>query len=229
MFEPADERPRASPDLYTFEFWSPQATFGGHLALWRWPASGVAWYATAVYRQGEPVVSLCDEFPLKRTLELRGNGLWADHNLEDPFGHWSVGLEAFALALDDPADQRGERVPLGYDLDWECDPEVRSPVDDGYEQPATVCGEVLLGVDTYELDGFGWRSHVGIDAMASATRRRHGMGPGAVSWSAADATQRPGDAAMGWSRSVTPAGRLDKGPFVGPGGLAGFTETWWPV
>ena len=227
MFDAADERPRGSADLYTFEFWAPEGTIGGHLALWRWPAAGVGCYATAFFRAGEPVVALYDEFPLKATLELRGQGLWAEHNLEQPFAHWSVGLEAFALALDDPAEDRGERIALGYDLDWECEPSQCSLLDDGYEQPATVRGEVLLGMNAYELDGFGWRSHVGLNAVPSTTRRRHGMGAGTLLWSVADATRQPGDDALGWSRSVTPAGWLDKAMFVRPDGCVGFTETWF--
>ena len=231
MFAPADERPRSGPDLFTFDFWSPRASFGGYVHLWRRPDDGVVWYATAVFRAGEPVVALCDEFPLKRTLELRGNGLWADHNVEEPFGHWSIGLEAFALALDHPADDRGERVPLGYDLDWECDPTVIGALDDGYEQPCRVRGEVLLGTDAFDLDGPGWRTHVGPVAPG---RRRHGIGSGTPRWSTPAPDPVPGDEVLGWSLAVTPAGTLRKGlyrvaagtgPDAGPD-EAGFVEAY---
>ena len=40
------------------------------------------------------------------SLEIRHDGLWADHNVETPFDHFSLGLEAFGLTLDDP----GRRV-----------------------------------------------------------------------------------------------------------------------
>lgn len=231
MTDPAEERPRAEPDLFTFEFWSPRASFGGHLALWRWPAHGVAWYATAVFREGERVVALADEFPLKRTLELRGNGLWADHNVEEPFAHWSLGLEAFALALDDPEDERGERVPLGYDLDVESDPGTVVARGDGYEQPARVHGEVLLGTDAYDLDGFGWRTHVGLASLAAAehgVRARHGVRDGTPRYTAADGAVQPGDDAFGHAVAVTPGGRLRKALYrTADGAEAGFTETWW--
>jgi len=227
VFDPRDERPRPSPDWFSFGFWSPQASFGGHLELWRWPGSGQAWYATAVFRDGEPVVALCDEFPLRSTLELRGNGLWADHNLEDPFVHWSVGLEAFALALDHPGDDRGLRVPLGYDLDWECEPDVLAAVDDGYEQPARVRGEVLLGADSYDLDGWGWRSHRGVGTAPVGVRRRAGWdAAGAPRWTAVDEEVRPGDDLSGWSLSVSPAGRLRKGLFRDGAGAMGVVEQW---
>ena len=38
------------------------------------------------------------------SLELRTDGLWADHHVETPLEHFSLGLEAFGVALDDPAD-----------------------------------------------------------------------------------------------------------------------------
>ncbi len=237
-FTAAAERPRSQPDLFSFEFWSPRASFGGHIALWRWPAQQLAWYSTAVFRQGELVVALADEVPLGKTLELRGNGLWADHNLEQPFEHWSIGLEAFALALDHPAADRGDRVPLGYELDWELDPGVLNPIDDGYEQPARVRGEVLLGHDAYELDGFGWRSHRGVAAL-SHQRRRHGLvnpagvapeGPAPyVVWSTAEEVEGAGDDVWGQSLTVTPAGTLRTGMWRIEGGGAGFAEAWQPV
>jgi hypothetical protein len=237
VFDPADERPPGGGDLHTFEFWSPRASFGGHLALWRRPAQGSAWYTTAVFREGEPVVALADEFPLRATLELRGNGLWADHNLEDPFVHWSVGLEAFALLLDDPADERGERVPLGYDLEWEMDRAVIAPLDGGYEQPARVHGEVLLGTDAYDLDGWGWRSHVHRAAIPYGLVRHHGGDPAAPRWTAEAGPE--GSDEIGWSLAVLPQGTLRKALYrstvtgaSGAGGGdgadvgAGFTERW---
>lgn len=239
MFSRADEAPRNEPDVFAFEFWSPKVTFAGHLAILRFPQQAVAWYTTAVFRLDAPVVALADAFSLKRSLELRGDGLWADHNLEDPFVHWSVGLEAFALALDDPADERGERVPLGYDLDWEMDAAAIAPLDDdgGYEQPARVHGEVLLGTDAYELDALGWRSHRSLAAWAPG-RHRHGVAAqGNARWSGVDDVQRPGDDALGWSLAATPAGRLRKGVWRseaggagnGPVVEAGFVERWEPA
>lgn len=222
-FDPSTERPRRSADRYGFEFWSPRASIAGHVTMWRWPEERIAWYSTAVYRPGLPVVALCDEFPLKSTLELRGNGLWADLNLEDPFVHWSMGLEAFALALDHPADDRGERVPLGYDLDWECDAAVLGAVDDGYEQPARVRGEVLVGADAYELDGLGWRCHVGAGIEPEGARRRHGLLAGTPVWSALDDVVRPGDDVAAWSQSITPAGVLRQAPYRDESGAVGFT------
>lgn len=89
---------------------------------------------------------------------VRAEGLWADMNCETPFEHWSYGLEAFGLALDDPADERGDPVALGFDLEWEAS----GPVDGGegaYAQPGIVHGEILVGTDAITFDGHGARRH----------------------------------------------------------------------
>ena len=45
------------------------------------------------------------EVPLPRTgLEVRADGLWGELVCETPLEHWSIGLEAFGLGYDDPAD-----------------------------------------------------------------------------------------------------------------------------
>lgn len=72
---------------------------------------------------------------------IRANGLWLSLVCETPGEHWTVGLEAFALAVDDPEDERGELVPLGFDVEWEA--------------PGRVHGEVLVGDLVIELDGPG--------------------------------------------------------------------------
>lgn len=69
---------------------------------------------------------------------IRHHGLWLSLVCETPGEHWSVGLEAFALAVDDPDDERGDLVPLGFDLEWEA--------------PGRVHGELLIGHDVLELD-----------------------------------------------------------------------------
>jgi hypothetical protein len=148
-------------------FWSPQGSFGGHLTVLLWPALRTAWYWTAVVERDRPVVSLLEtEVALpRRGLELRAPGLWADQNCETPWEHWSFGLEAFAVRLDRPTDAlggfRGERIGLGYDLEWESDdrPPGGWAGSGGYGHEGRVHGEVLVGPDTYELDGGGRRAH----------------------------------------------------------------------
>ncbi len=89
------------------------------------PAERRAWFVAVVLGSGRRPVVLIDEavpFP-ERGWEIRTTGLWADHNCETPQAHWSYGLEAFALAVDEP-DQLlradvGDRVPLGWDFEFE--------------------------------------------------------------------------------------------------------------
>jgi hypothetical protein len=109
------------------------------------------------------VVLVDDDVPLPpaHALEIRTSGLWAALFCETPFEHWTVGLEGFALAFEDPADAErgvGERVPLGFDLEWEA---TAPPVSDehGDAQPCTVSGDVLLATDVIAVDSEGHRWH----------------------------------------------------------------------
>ena len=105
----------------------------------------------------------------RQGLEIRADGLWAELTCETPFEHWTYGLEAFGVALDDAADslhgEIGERLPVGLDIEWETEPELGSLLEhrdglaDGYEQFGRVHGEVLLERSRLELDAVGVRSH----------------------------------------------------------------------
>jgi hypothetical protein len=64
-------------------------------------------------------------------VELRSDGIWTEWTCETPNVHWSFGLEAFGLRVDDPAEEIGDRIPVGYDLEW--------------ETPDQVHGDLLIG------------------------------------------------------------------------------------
>ena len=137
------------------------------------PALGVAWWWTYLVLPDlpGPVVVRDHEVPLPRQgLEIRADGLWGELTCETPFEHWSYGLEAFGVRLDDPIDalhgEIGERMPVGLDIEWEIEPDANDPherpVDwpvKGYSQSGSVRGEVLLGRSRIELDATGQRSH----------------------------------------------------------------------
>lgn len=76
--------------------------------------------------------------PAAGTLDVRSHGLWVSLTCETWGEHWSVGLEAFALGVDDPADERGDLVALGLDIEWEA--------------PGRVHGELLVGDARVDLD-----------------------------------------------------------------------------
>lgn len=78
--------------------------------------------------------------------DARAPGLWLSVT-EESAGHWSVQLEAFALALDDPDDAWGVPTPLGLDLEWE---------DDG--EDCLVTGEVLVADARLQIHGRGTRA-----------------------------------------------------------------------
>ncbi len=69
-----------------------------------------------------PIVISALDIPVGATWELRTSGLWAEQICEQPFVHWSYGLEAFGLAIDRPDELLrqgfGHRVPIGWELDF---------------------------------------------------------------------------------------------------------------
>ncbi|MEM7338342.1 MAG: hypothetical protein AAF467_06840 [Actinomycetota bacterium] len=103
--------------------------------------------------------------PLAQGWEFRGSGIWVDHVCEDPFVHWSFGLEAFALQIDDPVELLGtgygHRVPLGWELDFEAVGELTAtgdggPLTDaggGYRQLGRLHGVLLGSGDEIDVEG----------------------------------------------------------------------------
>lgn len=175
MTSPADER-RHVPgpgahweESWYFDFVTPDASFGGFVRLGLRAAEGRAWWWTVLAGDGRPLVSVRDhdvDLPTGRSLEVRASGLWAEITTETPFEHWSVGLEAFGVALDDPAEawlgERGDPVAVGLDLEWEATAvpdEAVDPPAPGYSQPCSVHGDVLLGDQRLTIDAKGWRAH----------------------------------------------------------------------
>jgi hypothetical protein len=172
---PADERhhePDGDPlwsESYYFDFFDPAGDLGGYVRIGKYPNLGVIWYWACVVGRDRRLVTVIDHtVPIPAnpaSLEIRHDGLWADHNVETPFDHFSLGLEAFGLTLDDPADVYtgafGDKTPIAFDLEWERDGEVFRYPDwlPRYEIPCRVHGEILVGDETIELDGFGQRDH----------------------------------------------------------------------
>jgi hypothetical protein len=94
------------------------------------------------------VVVRDDDVPAPRrddVLVVRAEGLWAELLCETPGEHWSIGLEAFGVRFESEAEaaasDRGDRVPVGFDLEW--------------ETPDCVSGEILVGRDRHDLTARG--------------------------------------------------------------------------
>ena len=171
MTDPAWERRHPDqPESWSFEFCAPDGSLGGYVAVSFLVAPRVAWYWAALVGDGRPYVLVRDlEVALPRlaaSREVRAEGLWSDLNCETPFDHWSVGLEAFAVAMDDPdealAGERGDRLGLGLDLEWEAAAGIVGS-EGAYAQACAVHGDVLVGVgravEAVAFEGHGWRRH----------------------------------------------------------------------
>lgn len=138
------------------DFAASDGSLGGYAQLTLWPNLGRSWFwSTLVGADRQPVYLVETDAPLPRpsTLELRAPGLWTEFIEQIPDEHFTVDLEAFAVALDDPEEVFdrgwGERVPYGLELEWEAEP---GSLD-------VVHGQVLVGDEAIELDGRGRRFH----------------------------------------------------------------------
>ena len=109
-----------------------------------WPERKLAAYRAELFGAAQGVIVVANDAiaarSLNRSLEIRAPGLWAQHVRESGERRWTVGLEAMALLVDNPLDERGEPTALGYDLEWDGD---------------QVFGEVLLDEQRWQIDGTG--------------------------------------------------------------------------
>jgi hypothetical protein len=119
----------------------------GHIEL-EIPAEGRARFDAMLSLPGIGAVVVRDDDvapPRGRLLEVRAEGLWAELVCEVAGEHWGFGLEAFGLRFDDEdealASDVGDRVPVGYDLEWELGDRVH--------------GEILVGRARIPFDGSG--------------------------------------------------------------------------
>lgn len=168
-------------EAWGFE-WGDADGNGGFLRLALHRHARVAWFWAYLLRPGTGPVAVRDHevtLPRGAALEIRAEALWSELVCETPSEHWSIGLEAFGVALDDPDDARhgeiGTRIALGFDFEWETtgDPFTATVDDSVYEeQPGLVHGEVLLGRERIALDTVGRFEHTtgAPDAIDSAPR-----------------------------------------------------------
>lgn len=173
--DPRDERRHRHDDTelwnesYYFDWFTEDLSLGGYVRIGFYPNLGRVWYWACLVGPDRPLVTVIEhDVPMPRSetsLELRHDGLWADHVVEEPNEHMSINLEAFAVSLDDPAetyrDLRGERVPFGFELDFFTDGGTYQwpPITPRYEIPCRVHGEVLVGDERIPFDGWGQRDH----------------------------------------------------------------------
>jgi hypothetical protein len=170
---PSDEKRHvASTNRWWAESWRfdlvDQSGLGMFVEYTLLPAQRSCWFWAAVVRPGEPVV-LCRElevpFPSSSVLEIRSGALWSHAICESPLSHWTVAMEAFALALDSPEDawenEIGHRVGLAFDLEWEAFAPLKSLTngDDSYSLEAVVHGDLQLDTERWDVEGQGMWTH----------------------------------------------------------------------
>ena len=172
---PADERPhrpgagRNWEESWYLDFVAGDGRLAGYVRLTLRPGEGTAWFWAGMVGGGPTLVTVRDHevpMPTGRGLEVRASGLWTELVCETPLDHWSVGLEAFGVALDDPLEawgrERGDPWAMGLDVEWEavapCVP--WDGAETGYWQGCNVHGDVLIGAERFALDGAGTRVHL---------------------------------------------------------------------
>jgi len=156
--QPAD----ADVDIIDVEFVAADLSLAGLLRLdIRRPARATRFLASILRPGDDPVTVLDYDLPLAvGAFEFRSSGVWVEFCCEEPLDHWTVGLEAFGLALPPgelvTPDSYGDRVPIGLDLDLETS---NAPDGDsrGFSMEIGVSGEVLIADQSYEIDATGTR------------------------------------------------------------------------
>ncbi len=155
----------ASVEIWQFDAWSEAHELGLWVEFgWR-PHARLAWYAAVLTPREGPVTLVVDPdislATLSPSAEFRAEGIWAQHVCEDPLVHWTVGLEAFGVHLDQPADaardQWGTRAAVGLDVEWETSSEPERH-DGGLLIPSSVHGEVLIDDRSVDFAGHGRRT-----------------------------------------------------------------------
>jgi hypothetical protein len=146
-------------EAWGFEWGNADGNGGfARLALHR--EARIAWFWAYVWRPGIGPVAVRDHEvtpPRGAALEIRADALWSELVCETPGEHWSIGLEAFAVALDEADD-----AVRGFDLEWETTGAPFTSSIDGVardEQPGIVRGEVLLGRERIPLETVGRFEH----------------------------------------------------------------------
>ena len=143
-------------EAWTLAFAGPDAS-GGFVRLTRWAEQAWYWAYLVSPASGLVVVRDHELAPPRRggPLVVRGEGIWAELVEETPDEHWSVGLEAFGVRLADPLDaergERGDRLPVGIDVEWET----------GHGSFGRVDGEVALGAARAGVAATGRFEHTG--------------------------------------------------------------------
>lgn len=170
-----ERRHEAGPELlwnesYYMDWFAEDGSLGGYIRVGLYPNLNTVWYWACLVRPGAELVTVVDHAVAlpkdPASLEIRHEGLWADHHVADAVNRLDCSLESFAIQVEDPAEMyrlepRGERVPFGFELEFETDrgAYLWPPVTERYEIPCRVDGKILVGSEEIEFSGWGQRDH----------------------------------------------------------------------
>jgi hypothetical protein len=150
----------------------PGDVLGGFVRIAVYPRQQRVWFWAGIVGEGRKYV-LCRDHDLAppadlNVLEVRGGSLWSHAICETPLEHWTVAMEAYAVEFEDPydawRDERGDRIGLAFDLEWESDADLARWVGSTedvsrYETPCEVNGTLQVGDEEWTIVGEGWRHH----------------------------------------------------------------------
>ena len=163
---PTDELPHGpgTTDEWLFAAWSEDGSIGllsGHRLMDR-----RSWYWSALVQAGQPLLHLAEWDVAVRAdpFVVKAHEMWAEHHCVEPLRQWSVGNEAYFVALDDPEAALGRAygtpTPTAMDLEWYAVDEP-SRVDDGFTQRGVVHGRIdVMGrpaIELAEVPAMRWR------------------------------------------------------------------------
>jgi hypothetical protein len=169
MVTPADEYPHAGMgeplvDEWVFAAWAPDASAGlvsGHRLFGR-----RSWYWFALAHAGHPMLHVTEWDVAVRAdpFIVKAPEMWAEHHCVAPLEQWTIGNEAHAVALDDPAEALGRGygtpTPMATDIEWYATGPP-TPIAGGFSQPGVAHGQVELRdrphVEWSEVPARRWR------------------------------------------------------------------------
>ena len=166
-------------ESWYFDWHSDDGAMAGFARQGFYPNLGELWFWLYLFLPGRVVAVRDHSVPLADRwgrFEHRTHGLWWDFRPQEPLSAWSLQAEAFGVGVDAPSDlidgEVGQPTPVGLDISFEAlAPPYRwvaaagTPQDDDgtatsrFEQFGAWSGDVLVGDETFHLDGRGERDH----------------------------------------------------------------------
>jgi hypothetical protein len=173
MWTAADEVPHmdVAVEEWLIAAWTPAVDLGLIHGFRRFPSQRRGWQWSALARAGQPLLHVGEwDVPLRAApMVAKASQLWGEWICDAPFEQWTVGMETYAAALDDPGDAVGRAygtlTPIAWDLEWYAvaSPE---PVEGGYGQQGVIHGLVELREGPLSLTEVpSWRWHRWGDAL----------------------------------------------------------------